>query len=214
MGKRWWILVAIVVLLAGCARTPMPDGDDGLPNRDGPTRVPAPTPVPTATPLPLPTMTPLPTSTPTPGPGDRRQPIPFGQSWQIEEEGRTFRLAVQQALRGEEAWQRLLEANRYNDPPQPGTEYLLLYVGVEYLSGPVHGTLRLDAWSFRLVSNNQVLQPPSLVEPPPAFELEFFPGGEGGGWMAWVIYEDDPAPLLAYGLEYDGSGGVFFAAVP
>jgi hypothetical protein len=64
------------------------------------------------------------------------------------------------------------------------------------------------------VSQNQVLQPPSLVEPQPAFEIEFFPGARGGGWMAWAIHEDDPAPLLVYGLEYDGSGGTFFAAVP
>ena len=210
MAKRWWILVVLVALLAGCVQTPLPSEDDGLPNRDRATARPEATPTPPATATPLP----LPSATPTAGPGDRRQPIPFGQWWQFEEEGRVFRLAVQEAVRGEEAWQRLLEANRYNEPPQRGMEYLLLYIGVEYLSGPVHGTLRLDAWSFRLVSQNQVLQPPSLVEPQPAFELEFFPGAEGGGWMAWAMNEDDPAPLLVYGLEYDGSGGTFFAAVP
>lgn len=214
MHRRWCLLLVIVALVAGCARTPLPDEDDGLPNRGGPTAVPAPTMVPTATPLPRPTFTPLPSVTPTAGPGDRRQPIPFGQPWQLEEEGKAFRLAVQEAVRGEEAWQRLLEANRYNEPPQPGMEYLLLYVGVQYLSGPVHGTLRLDAWSFRLVSEEQVLKPPALVEPQPAFEIEFFPGAEGGGWMAWAVHEGEPAPLLAYGLEYDGSGGTFFAAVP
>jgi len=214
VGKRWLILLVIVVLLAGCTRDVLPGEDDGLPNRDGPARMPSPTMVPTATPPPPPTVTSLPTSTPTPGPGDRRQPIAFGQAWQLEEEGKVFRLAAREAVRGEEAWQRLLEANRYNDPPQPGMEYLLLYVEVEYLSGPVHGTLRLDAWSFRLVSEEQVLKPPALVEPPPAFEIEFFPGAEGGGWMAWAMNEGDPAPLLAYGLEYDGSGGVFFAALP
>lgn len=215
MAKRGWILAVIVALLAGCAQNGTPGQDDGLPNRDAPGSLAVATRPPTATPRPSPTPTPIPTSTPTPGPGDRRQPIPFGQPFQLQEEGgKTFSLAVRQAVRGEEAWQRLIEANQFNEPPLPGMEYLLLYVHVEYLSGPVHGTLGLDPWSFRLVSNNQVLEPPSLVEPQPAFEVEFFPGAAGGGWMAWAVYEGDPAPLLVYNLEYDGSGGHFFAAAP
>ena len=214
MLKRWWVLVAILALMAGCGREPAPGSDDGLPNRDGPAYPSAPTAVPTATPLPTPTARPLPTSTPAPGPGDRRQPVPFGQAFRLEDGDKAFSLAVREALRGEEAWQRLLEANQFNEPPPPGMEYLLLYVAADYVSGPVHETLRLDPWRFRLVSQNQVLKPPSLVEPEPAFELEFFPGATGGGWMAWSMYEGDRAPLLVYDLAHDGSGGCFFMALP
>jgi hypothetical protein len=125
-----------------------------------------------------------------------------------------FVFTLTEAYRGEEAWQRIVAANQFNDPPPAGMEYLLLYAEVEYVEGPGDETLRLDAWAFRLVTDNQVLTPPAVVDPEPAFEFEFFPGGAAGGWMSWTVYEDDAAPLLGYGLEYDGSGGTYFVAGP
>jgi hypothetical protein len=123
-------------------------------------------------------------------------------------------LTLKESYRGEEAWDRILEANQFNEPPPESMEYLLLYAHVDYLPGASDEALQLDQWDFRIVSLNQILKPPSVVEPEPMLDLEFFPGASGGGWMAWFVYEEDESPLLVVGMEYDGSGGIFFATTP
>lgn len=184
-----------------------------------PTPVPAPTrdpdPGQANSKQPCPTCPPLPTPTATPAIGGRYKPIAFGETFQLnKDEAKVFTLTLTESLRGEEAWQRILEANQFNDPPLDGTEYLLIFAQVDYLRGPSTQVLALDEWDFRLVTRNQVLKPVSVVVPEPAFEFEFFPEASGGGWMAWPVSVEDAAPLLAYGLDYDGSGGTFFAATP
>jgi hypothetical protein len=221
--KKAILLAVALCLLGGCAVQPRPTPDDvgtGLgpeaPAASGRANVtPRPTWTPCPTCLPCPTCPPTPTPTATPAIGHRVQPIPFGQPFELSlAEGRRFSLAVTGAYRGEEAWRRILEANQFNDPPPGGMDYLLLYVQVDYHRGPADKALTLDQWDFRIVSDNQILKPTAVVEPEPAFEVAFFPGASGGGWMAWTIFQGDATPLLALGLDYDGSGGTYFAAAP
>jgi hypothetical protein len=147
--------------------------------------------------------------------GQRAEPIPFGTIFgPVVDREKVALIGLTEVYRGEEAWARILKANRFNDPPPEGMEYLLIYAEVNYLSGPANETLHLDQWDLRLVSQNQVIQPTAVVEPEPAFDLDFFPGASGGGWMAWTVFEDDERPLLVIGMEYDGSGGIYFAATP
>jgi hypothetical protein len=141
--------------------------------------------------------------------------VPPGQAFEVTlEEGKTFRLALTEIYRGQEAWDRILAANQFNDPPPAGQEYLLVHATVDYLAGPEAEALMLDQWDWRLVSRAQILRPPSVVKPEPAFDLAFFPGARGAGWMAWLVHEDEPDPLLVIGMEYDGSGGTYFALAP
>jgi len=97
-------------------------------------------------------------------------------------------LSLNESYRGEEAWSRILEANQFNDPPPEGMEYLLVYAHVDYLPGVSDEALLLDEWDFRIVSQNQILKPTSVVEPDPIFDLEFFPGASDGGWMALTVF--------------------------
>lgn len=210
-------LVVGLAVLAGCGLPASPTSDD-VGRQAGTGRTNA-TPRPTATPCPTqapcPTCPPLPTPTPTPTIGDRAEPIPFEVTFFLfQEEDKAFSLTLSESYRGEEAWARIIEANQFNDPPPAGMEYLLLYAAVDYDLGPADKALNLDDWDFRIVSRDQILKPTAVVVPEPAFELSFFPGASGGGWMAWTVFEGDPAPLLAYGMAYDGSGGVYFATQP
>lgn len=164
---------------------------------------------------PCPTCPPLPTPTATPAIGDRSHPIPFGETFQlVAEEGPVFTLTLTESLRGEEAWQRVLDANQFNEPPREGVEYLLILAQVAYPRGLSGQMLPLDSWDFRIVTRNQVLEPPTIVAPEPAFKFRFFPGASGEGWMVWPVFAGDEAPLLVYGLKYDGSGGTYFVAAP
>ncbi len=164
---------------------------------------------------PCPTCPPQPTATATPAIGGRYKPIPFGETFQlVADEAKVFTLTLTKALRGPEAWLRIRDTNQFNDPPPAGMEYLLVYAEVDYVRGPANQALQLDDWDFRLVAQNRIFKPVAVVVPEPAFELEFFPGASGGGWMVWTVPVEDNSPLLAYGLDYDGSGGTYFLAVP
>jgi len=121
-------------------------------------------------------------------------------------ETKHFTLTIAEVHRGKAAWDKIIAANQFNDPPAAGMEYLLLSVKVDYVEGPADEALTLDQWDFRIVSKGQILEPVAVVEPEPEFDVSFFPGASGGGWMAWPVYVDDPDPLLAIGLDYAGRG--------
>ena len=225
MRVKLLLLILTLSLLAGCEkRSDRPTTTPALPIESS--SIPAATRIlkrpnikgtlpPCPTCAPCPTLPPEPTPTAPPSISSRSEPVPFGDTFGfLEKEDHVFLLTVVESYRGEEAWARLLEANRFNEPPAEGMEYLLLYAHVDYLPGVSDQTLRLDQWDLRIVSQNQVLKPPAIVEPDPAFDLEFFPGASGGGWMAWTVFVGDEVPLLVYGLDYDGTGGAYFAATP
>jgi hypothetical protein len=159
-------------------------------------------------------VTPTPTSTPTGFTGSLEYPVPFGQGRQvIVEEDKTIEIVLREAYRGEEAWSRILEANQFNDPPPKGQEYLLIWAEVAYIEGPPGEMLSMGEWNFRMISKGNVQTPPAIVDPEPRFQLVLLPGTTlGGGWMTWLIHEDDPAPLLVIGIDYQGQGGIFFMA--
>lgn len=215
MLKKLLFLILLLGSVAGCSRQVDPVA---LTARAGET-----TPIPAATrdrdlsrsnsKRPCPTCPPPPTPTATPAIGGRSKPIPFGETFQlVADEAKVFTLTLVESVRGEEAWQRILEANQFNEPPPEGMEYLLIYAQVDYVRGPANQVLQLDEWDFRIVSQGQVRKPLSVVEPEPVFELELFPNASSGGWMVWTVVLDDDAPLLAYGLDYKGRDGTFFVA--
>ena len=116
-----------------------------------------------------------------------------------------FKLSVLEVLRGEEAWQRVLSANSYNDPAPEGTEYVMVKGGVDY-NGPDAGTLEISETDFEIVSHGRVyewydVESPCCLEP--AFEMKLLQGGYGEGWFAWLLPADPEMTLKL--------GPVFFA---
>ena len=177
------------------------------------TRIPA-----SPTTHPTPTLQPSPTPEPPPELGTRMNPIPLGQQVGAVTTGlgetREYNVAILETIRGEPAWLAVQDANMFNDAPAEGNEYVLVRARVEYLSGPSDETSQISVWDFNIVTSAGVtLDPPSIVDPEPAFEAQFFPGGSVEGWMTFEVPANDPVPLLVFGMGYDGSGGVYFALV-
>ena len=159
------------------------------------------------------TATPL--ATPIPTGKARSAPLPIGATGMIELDGKTFELLVVELIRGTEAFERLREANRFNDPAKPGHEWMLFKLRVQYVSGPAEEAERLGSGNLDMFSSGGALYDDDFaVEPEPDFNLVLFPGASGEGWQAWQVAVDDRHPLLLFGADYRYRGGLWLALWP
>ena len=111
----------------------------------------------------------------------------------------SWQITALEMIRGDAAWQRLLETNHFNDPPPPGMEYVLCRVRMRYV-GLDEGPEMVSRYTHFWVQDGQgeKVERPSLVVPEPEMFVELFPGGEFTGWLAFQVAINDPAPLLVF----------------
>jgi len=121
-------------------------------------------------------------------------------------------ITVKELIRGPQAWSMIIDANMFNDPPREGYEYILVKIKFELLSAPTAETYyRIDGRQFDAVSNEGlVYDTPSVVEPEPQLDIKLYPGAFYEGWATFEVYETDSSPVLNFGMDYYGSGGVWF----
>jgi hypothetical protein len=168
------------------------------------------TPQPTETPLPslTPTLkaTLVPTSTPLPKLGSRTKPFPFGTEVSLVKGGDQFiTLTVSDVTRGDDAWVKIHGFNMFNPKAPDGQEYVLFMVSVDYTSGPQDSVFKLSRFDFGILSDNNILDKFITVVVNPEFTANLFPGGHYDGYIANLVYADDPTPLLYLG-DPSGSG--------
>jgi hypothetical protein len=155
---------------------------------------PTPTTEPTATPEPSATPTAELSPTPASAGASRVNPIPRGSTATTEE----WELQVLDAVRGEEAHNRLLEANQFNEPAPAGYEYVLVSVRAKYI-GTSNEAQRIDFSSFHATGDARVKHEfASVVEPEPELQAELFPGGEATGWLAVLVREAETNLQLVF----------------
>lgn len=138
----------------------------------------------------------------------RTEPAEFGvkifeKPWEAE---------VLEIVRGDEAYEALMEANTFNDPPSDGFEYILLKLYVRNLS-TVEEAKAIDGSMFHVTGEDNVLyRYPYVVEPEPELDARLYPGGDWTGWLAYEIAVGEENLLLAFGNVYDlGEEGRFLA---
>lgn len=124
----------------------------------------------------------------------------------------TVSMRILETVRGEKAMQMLTDANMFNDEPDEGYEYILAKVAVSALSVENDGAFSLNDYYFKTFSsNNEEMPRASVVEPKPQFDGKIYAGGNTEGWITVQVKKDDKNPKLAYGLDYNGIGGIWFA---
>lgn len=167
---------------------------------------------PTATPRPPATATPK-----APALGARDNPVPVLTPTDMTktEDGheRSLTVTVTDIVRGDEALQMAKAANRFNDPPPEGSEFLLALIRIEYREGD--GVLEIVRRDTSLVSNNQIrsysdmaFDVPCCLDP--EFDFKLFTGADVEGWLPLLVSVDDPSPLLLFGTP---EKGVYFSLV-
>lgn len=149
--------------------------------------------------------------------GTRSNPVPLGQPLGlVYQDIANFQITILEVVRGQDAWNMISQANMFNEQPSEGMEYILAKVGIIYQTSTQQDyTLSIDSFYFDSVSNNQVLDSPSIVEPEPELNVKLFPGGYGEGYITVLTYVDDPAPLIIFEdwISFN-STPFYFAIIP
>jgi hypothetical protein len=124
----------------------------------------------------------------------------------------TVRITLVSFLRGNQAWQRILATNEFNDPPKPGFEYILAKIKFEYLTGPTFYTSYYvsTVWFDAVSSGGENYERAHVVDPDPSIATTLYPGSSHEGWIAFHVAQNDIKPLMTFGRKYDGTGGVWF----
>lgn len=124
-------------------------------------------------------------------------------------------VTLNEVWRGEEAAKILKEANDFwNDDPEEGKEYVLakVTVGVKNVSKDMAISIsegKFDFYSTDFVKYNNTS---FLVMPEKAsINTNIYDGGSVTGYIAKEINAGDSTPSVAFGQEYDGTGGIWFS---
>lgn len=130
---------------------------------------------------------------------DLHQPASVGQitisaNWEAQ---------LLQVVRGAEAWQRMVAANRFNKPPEEGFEFVLAQVRVRYI-GTEEGPHYISRYAQFEVRNwfTEEWQRASGIPPKPELDAALFPGGEVVGWIPLPVATEDASPILRFTPEY------------
>ena len=177
---------------------------------------------PTASPV-LATLTPPPTHAPTASPipevGSINAPILFGQKGTLTDalSGGTFDLQVDEVLRGDKAIHLIQQASTKNLNPPQDMEYILIKVTVTLAAG----NLNISDLDFIVDSNGNLSD--SFSSPVCCMSAVGYQmlraklsslGASTDGWIARMVYINDPKPLLAYRVGNNLSNAVFFSLNP
>ena len=147
----------------------------------------------------------------------RQNPASVNTPLTIEEESWNgnykIKITLLETIRGDLSWKLIEEANMFNSPPETGSEYLLAKVKFEYLKGPTSDTTyHLYEEKFTAVSSNGKDYEDSwmISEPKPELSATLYEGASHIGWVAFQVAKTDSKPLMTFGRNYDGTGGIWF----
>lgn len=159
---------------------------------------------PVATPTPdqstEPESTPTQVETPTPTPlyGSYDSPAPLNETIPLTVDDKEFNI-IADAIRGTEVNNVVLEADRNNEPPSSGNEYMLAVVGFEYKSGGE--SIRVSQQDFKVyIDGSQVDSHAHQVLPESIQEFETGTITPDEYIIGGILYEvpQDKKVLIAY----------------
>jgi hypothetical protein len=153
-------------------------------------------------------------------------PVPIGQSLDtIIECGEGYRshelydarITLVEILRGEKAWERIEAADRSNPPAVDGFEYVLVRIRYAYNARGLPGTCihSLSPEYFTAYSaNGEAYTRAPVIPPQPELRKQMKAGDIFEGWLAFMVKQQDEAPLLYYSIDEGGGtqhgGGKWF----
>lgn len=144
----------------------------------------------------------------------RTNPAPFNtvQSIDVSTYSANYSADVEitSAYRGIVAWKLIEATNRYNDEAPDGMEYIIFKAKATVTAGGDDSAIDFSEYNFTPFSAENAEYSRVSVVDDPAFDGKAYTGGTIEGWISILVNEDDPAPKVVFGNNYDGSGGIWF----
>ena len=132
--------------------------------------------------------------------GKRSTPVPFGKPFELtlkEYAGDTtfdakVSLTVKSVLRGEKAFEKITEFNRFNDPAPEGLEWVLIELELNYLEGNEDTPLRTPGYFKVFDSKGKEVKQDAYASLSPEFSgVEIFPKVIHTGYYAITVPTGD-----------------------
>lgn len=130
----------------------------------------------------------------------------------VEEYNYTVSVRVMETVRGESALKELRAKSSVYPDPDDGYEYVNAKIAFSVISTKSDFSVEPYQSKFTAFTKNNEECPVnyySSVEP--VLNGALYEGGNQEGWITVLVKKDDPSPKLAYGLDYNGSGGIWFS---
>ena len=166
---------------------------------------------------PMVTVAPIPTPLPIIAKGNsRRNPanvseivnITFDNKWSEQDE-KNADISVTEIIRGEQAYNMMLEWNQFNSPPEEGYEFILAKVKFNLLSSK--DRLSLRKFDFEAISNEGRDYPmvSGVIDDVKSISTDIYSGASHEGYALLQVLKSDDKPLLTFGRDYKGNGGAW-----
>ncbi len=174
--------------------------------------------LPLTSPTPYPTSTAYPTDTPELARGSsRHNPLGLGETAIVQRDSwldgaSTIELELLELVSGDEAWNRVNQANMFNDAPREGQEYILALFRVKVLETE-REPLAITHALFDAVSADGKVYGEfiSVAGLEPSLRTERYEGAEHSGWTYFLVDEED-TPVAAFDRGADSE--TWFALRP
>lgn len=154
----------------------------------------------------------------------RGNPVSAGKSLTIwtgdigspfDDDAYKVKVNLLKVVRGTEVWNRLKEASgEFTEPQSPdaGFEYLLAKVKFDLLESKTESSkFTLSSMLFSAVSSEGKEYKDSWVTTPePRLDADLYEGASQTGWLLFEVKKDDSKPLMTFGRNSDGTGGIWF----
>lgn len=130
----------------------------------------------------------------------------------FDEDNYSVSVRVMEAVRGDEAIKALKAKHKVYPDPEEGYEYINIKIAFSVLSTKTDTSVKPAHYDFDLFSSNNEQSPENYYTSiDPCLEGSLYAGGNTEGWITLLVKKDDANPKLAYGLDYNGAGGIWFA---
>lgn len=138
-------------------------------------------------------------------------PAPMGVTQTFNDQYEYTHVQLIETIRGDMAWEMIYNANKFNTPPREGYEYILAKFVVAPKGVKDNKSLSISEFDFDVYSQSNVeYERESIVLPEPKLRANAYAGGTTQGYVGFLVKKGD-SPKAVYKLEYDGTGGVWFA---
>ncbi|HFE66736.1 MAG TPA: hypothetical protein ENJ93_05690 [Chloroflexi bacterium] len=126
------------------------------------------------------------------------QPAPYKEPVTTAE----WQIRIADVVQGDAAWEMVLEANQFNDPPDEGMAYVAVKLWVRYI-GLEEGGKTVTPALFELTDEmGKTWERPSVVPPAPDLTRHLYPGGETEGWLVLQAPADGRDLIMVFAANY------------